>query len=202
MLLVLFFNTIPDFMKENGVPEPAAFKNTFCVFEELDLIEFEKLDFDFISKSGSCYSYSKSGMYRLSNHWGRLANSKWRLTPLLPETKSKIKLGFAPWSHFYPDNAQEDLYYIETDFLTNTVNYQHKDNPKYDKKAVLRTSFLTGKRIKQIRNLLDRTSWATHFKSDDLNQLRKIIIDDLMFTNVSLEEIKHKYNNFRMETHE
>jgi hypothetical protein len=35
---------------------------------------------------------------------GTLINSKWRLVPLEPETNSKIKLGFAPWSNFYPDN--------------------------------------------------------------------------------------------------
>lgn len=48
-------------------------------------------------------------MYRLSNHWGRLANSKWRLEPLEPETISKTKLGYACWENFYPDNNLEEL---------------------------------------------------------------------------------------------
>jgi hypothetical protein len=50
----------------------------------------------------------------------------------------------------------------------NTVNYQHKNNPDYDGKAILRTSFETTKKIKQIRNLLNLTSWAKYYEYDDL----------------------------------
>jgi hypothetical protein len=180
--------------KKEQIPylKPNAFKNTFCVFKEVNLSEIENIECDYKSKSGSSYYYNKLGMYRLSNHWGRLANSKWRLEPLEIETTSKIKLGFALWTHFYPDNATEKLYYIETNFITNTVNYQHKNNPEYDKKAVLRTSLETTKRIKQIRNLLNLTSWAKHFEYEDLAVLRKSIITELMFTNKTLEEIKRE----------
>jgi hypothetical protein len=131
-------------------------------------------------------------MYRLSNHWGRLANSKWRLEPMEPETNSKTKVGFAPWTEFYPDNALEELYYIEADYLKNTVNYQHKNNPNYDHKAILRTSFETTKRIKQIRNLQNLTSWAKYFEYEDLTVLRQQIIEELIFTNKTLEEIKRE----------
>lgn len=172
--------------------KPSAFKNTFCVFEELAVNEMEGKEYTFISKSGSCYYYTTLGMYRLSNHWGRLANSKWRLEPLEPETQSKFKLGFALWTDFYPDNATDELYYIEANYLTNIVNYQHKNNPKLDKKAVLRTSFETTKRIKQIRNLLNLTSWAKHFDFEDLNLLRQKIINELIYTNKTLEEIKRE----------
>jgi hypothetical protein len=173
-------------------PNPNSFKNTFCVFDEatLDCINGLKLQYD--SKSGSKYYYTKMGMYRLSNHWGRLANSKWRLEPLEPETASKIKLGFALWTNFYPDNAVEELYYLEANFIKKTVNYQHRNNPKYDNKAILRTSFETTKRIKQIRNLLNLTSWAKYFDYDDLDVLRQQIINELIFTNKTLEEIKRE----------
>lgn len=131
-------------------------------------------------------------MYRLSNHWGRLANSKWRLEALEPESESKIKLGFAPWDNFYPDNALDELYYLEANYLKNQVNYQHKNNPNYDKKAILRTSFETTKKIKQIRNLFALTSWAKYFEYDDLDALRKKIIEELIYTNKTLEEIKRE----------
>jgi hypothetical protein len=173
-------------------PSPNSFKNTFCVFQELPLQKIEGLPVQYASKSGSSYYYTKSGMYRLSNHWGRLANSKWRLEPLEPETPSKFKLGFAPWTDFYPDNATDELYYIEANFVANTVNYQHRNNPKYDKKAVLRTSFETTKRIKQIRNLQNLTSWAKYFDYEDLDLLRQEIINELIFTNKTLEEIKRE----------
>lgn len=173
---------------------PNAFKNTFCVFKEVLLEEINNKKVDFLSKAGSSYYYTKTGMYRLSNHWGRLANSKWRLLPLEPETTNKIKLGFASWTDFYPDNAFQKLYYIEINFNTKTVNYQHVNNPDYDRKAILRTSFETTKRIKQIRNLLNLTSWAKHFDCGDIEYLRMKIINELIYSDKILEEIKRNIN--------
>jgi hypothetical protein len=171
-------------------PSPNSFKNTFCVFQEVLPDQIENLKVQYDSKSGSKYFYTKVGMYRLSNHWGRLANSKWRLKPMEPETDSKFKIGYAAWDEFYPDNAEEELYYLEVNFSNNTVNYQHKNNPDYDSKPILRTSFETTKKIKQIRNLLTLTSWAKYFDYDDIEVLRKTIIEQLVYTNKTLDEIK------------
>ena len=171
-------------------PKPNTFKNTFCIFKETTLEEVPAKKVDYVSKSGSSYYYTPFGMYRLSNHWGRLANSKWRLEPMIPETTSKMKLGFALWTDFYPDNTSEELYYIEVNFDKRTVNYQHKNNPEYNQKAILRTSFETTKKIKQIRNLLNLISWAKHFDYTVLDDLRKQIITELIHTNKSLEDIK------------
>jgi len=177
-------------MEKSFRPSPKSFKNTFCVFQEVLLDKIKDLTVQYDSKSGSKYYYTDSGMYRLSNHWGRLANSKWRLEPMEPETTSKTKLGFAAWTEFYPDNAEEELYYLEANYIKKTVNYQHKNNPNYDKKAILRTSFETTKKIKQIRNLFTLTSWAKYFDYEDLDLLRQEIINELIMTNKSLEEIK------------
>lgn len=173
-------------------PNPNSFKNTFCVFEEVSMYAINGLKIQYDSKSGSKYYFDKTGMYRLSNHWGRLANSKWRLEPLEPESDSKIKLGFAPWDNFYPDNALDELYYLEADYIKNKVNYQHKNNPNYDNRAILRTSFETTKRIKQIRNLLTLTSWAKYFEYEDLQELRIKIVNKLVYTDESLDLIKRK----------
>ncbi|WP_343614879.1 hypothetical protein [Flavobacterium sp.] len=179
-------------MQKNYKPHPNSFKNTFCAFHEVLPDRVAGLKKQFESKAGSTYYYTEEGMYRVSNHWGRLANSKWRLIALEPETQSKIKIGFAKWEEFYPDNADEKLYYIDADFETNTANYQHKKNPDYDGKAILRTSFETTKRLKQVRNLQQLTSWAKHFDYDDIDDLRKQIINELIFTEKSLEEIKRE----------
>lgn len=195
ILLVLFYFRLSDYlclMEKIFRPNPNSFKNTFCVFHEVTLDSINGLELQYYSKSGSKYFYTKVGMYRLSNHWGRLANSKWRLEPLEPETDSKTKLGFAPWTHFYPDNAHDELYYLEVNYLKKTVNYQHKKNPNYHNNAILRTSFETTKRIKQVRNLFTLTSWAKYFDYEDLDILKKKIIDELIFTNKSLEEIKRE----------
>jgi hypothetical protein len=92
-------------MEKNFRPSPNAFKNTFCVFKEVLSDKIENLKIQYDSKSGSQYYYTEKGMYRMSNHWGRLANSKWRLEPLEPQTASKFKIGFAAWDSFYPDNS-------------------------------------------------------------------------------------------------
>jgi hypothetical protein len=177
-------------MEKNFRPSPNSFKNTFCVFSEQPFEKIKGLKIQYQSKAGSSYYYTNMGMYRVSNHWGRLANSKWRLIPLEPESESKFKLGFASWDSFYPDNTEEKLYYLEADYDKNTVNYQHKNNPDYDNKAILRTSFDATKKIKQIRNLLNLTSWAKYYDYEDLNDLRKEIIEQLIYTEKSLEEIK------------
>jgi hypothetical protein len=177
-------------MEKNFRPNPNSFKNTFCVFQEEDLCKIKGLKLQYQSKSGSSYYYTNLGMYRVSNHWGRLANSKWRLLPIAPETQSKTKLGFASWTDFQPDNAIDKLYYIEADYTTNTVNYQHKNNPNYDNKAILRTSFETTKKIKQIRNLFNLSSWAKFFEYEDLALFRKEIIEELIYSNKTLEDIK------------
>ena len=172
---------------------PAGFfKNTFCVFEEILPPNFDNKKFDYVSKSGSSYYFTKQGMYRFSNHWGRLANSKWRLVSTNSTTDSKYKWGYAPWEFFFPDNSTDKLYFIQADFINNTVNYQHKNTPEFDNKAILRTSFETAKKLKQIRNLMNLTSWAKYFDYEDINELRKKIILELVYTEKSLEEIKRE----------
>ena len=173
-------------------PSPKSFKNTFCVFQEVLPNHIEGMTVQYDSKSGSKYFFTKEGMFRLSNHWGRLANSKWRLEPMEPETDSKFKIGYAAWNEFYPDNAEEELYYLEANYVKKTVNYQHKNNPNFKNRAILRTSFETIKKIKQIRNLLTLTSWSKYFEYDDLDDLRIEIIEQLIYTNKTLDEIKRE----------
>lgn len=178
-------------MQKNFKPHPNSFKNTFCIFNEVPSNAIKGLKKQFESKAGSSYYYTEAGMYRVSNHWGRLANSKWRLIACDPETDSKTKIGFAAWSEFHPDNAEDKLYYIEADFDKNLANYQHKNNLKYDKKAILRTSFETAKRLKQIRNLQQLTSWAKYF-DEEIDFLREKIITELIYTEKTLDEIKRE----------
>ncbi|MEO8236327.1 MAG: hypothetical protein ABI549_12990 [Flavobacterium sp.] len=171
-------------------PSSKSFKNTFCIFTEIHTKTVEHLVPNHKSESGSEYFYTEAGMYRLSNHWGRLANSKWRLVASEPESTSKNKLGFARWEDFYPDNNFEKLYYLEANFEKQTVTYQHKRNPNFDNKPVLRNALETAKRIKQARNILTLTSWAKYFSNQNIDNLRKEIINELIFTDKNLEEIK------------
>ncbi len=170
-------------------PNPNSFKKTFCVFQEVSFDAIINLKSSYESEAGSKYYYTESGMYRLSNHWGRLANSKWRLIPLEIETDSKFKLGFAKYESFFPDNDVDTIYYLEYDSGEQTINYNHKNNLEFDGKAILRTTLETRKRIKQARNILTLSSWAKYYKTD-INLLRIQVINELIFTNKTLDEIK------------
>ena len=170
-------------------PNPNSFKKTFCIFQEVDLDLIKNLKPSYQSEAGSKYFYNETGMYRLSNHWGRLANSKWRLIAAAIETESKFKLGFANYASFYPDNDVDAIYYLEYNPKDATINYNHKKNPEFDEKAVLRTTTETRKRVKQARNILTLTNWAKYYETD-LDVLRLKVIDALIFTNKTLDEIK------------
>ena len=172
------------------------FKNTFCVFNEVVPENSTIYNWNFESKSGSLYFFSEFGMYRMSNHWGQLANSIWRLEPLEIEVSSKNKLGFAPYNSFYIINKLDKLFYIEINYQKNTVSYQHKDNPKFENNTELRNIFETYKRIKQIKNILNRSKWSLNFNSDDITILRKKICFELVTTNTKLEDIKNNIEEF------
>ncbi len=170
-------------------PNPNSFKKTFCIFQEVTFDAIKNLKPSYESDAGSKYYYIESGMYRLSNHWGRLANSKWRLITLNPETESKFKVGFAKYESFFPDNDIDAIYYLEYNSEDATINYNHKNNSDFNGKPVLRTTFETRKRIKQARNIVTLSSWAKYYETD-IDLLRIKIIRELIFTNKTLDEIK------------
>lgn len=174
------------------VPTANFFKNTFCVFQACPLEMLEGLESSYTSKSGSMYYYTSQGMYRYSNHWGRLANCKWRLVEKEAIPTAKYKLGFATWDSFYPDNKYEALYYLRYEKVTKEVQYEHKNNPDYDGKALLRTADDTMKRIKLIRNCIQLTNWTKYFEGKDIAVVRERIIQQLIDTNKPIDVIKRE----------
>jgi hypothetical protein len=176
-------------------------KYTFCVFQEVAFDEVHELQVNFKSKSGSSYYFVENGVYRLSNHWGRAANCKWRLINGKTVTLSAVevpnnnrtKLGFAKWTDFYPDNDYEKLYFLEADYSTQSVEYHHKLSSNYTSDKVLRSAAETTKLIKQIRLLFEETAWAKYLVFDDLEEMRKQIIEELIHTNQSFQEIRRRF---------
>lgn len=167
-------------------------KHTFCIFKEVDSDAINDLKLNYKSKSGSSYYFTESGVYRLSNHWSRVANCRWRLINENDKSKSeRTKLGFAKWTDFHSDNDYEKLYFIEISNTTE-VNYFHKNNENYSNQ-VLRTSVETTKVIKQIRTLLEETAWAKYLNNDDIETLRKEIIEKMITTNQTFNEIRKYY---------
>ncbi len=171
------------------------FKHTFCIFNEVAPDTVQGKDFHYNSKSGSSYYFTNEGVYRNSNHWGRAANCRWRLMPLEDgkTNNSVAKTGYAKWTDFYPNNETENLFYIEWDSETDAIHFQHKSNPEYDGKAVLRNAAETTKRIQLIKKLFETDSWADYLNYDDLESLRSVITEALITTNKTLQQIKQPF---------
>ena len=167
---------------------------TFCIFQEVGLEVLQDLSLNYKSKSGSCYYFTKTGVYRLSNHWGRAANCKWRLVNN-NVNGDRTKLGYANWSDFYPDNDYEKLYFVKVDYNTQTVQFYHKQSQENTTEKVLRTATDTTKLIKQIRTLLDETAWTKYLKDENIAVLRKEIIEELINTNKTFQDIRKGYLN-------
>lgn len=171
-------------------------KHTFCEFIEVDAATIPNIEWHYKSKSGSGYCFTEEGVYRISNHWGRAANCRWRLiSSSKTSSSSKVnnnlnRIGYAKWTDFYPNNETENLFYVEVNFDVKEVNFQHKNNPNFDGKAVLRNASETAKVIRQIKEILESETWAKYLDFDDLEQLRKEIITKLIQTSTSFAEIK------------
>lgn len=170
-------------------------KYTFCEFQEAQLSEIEKLKISYKSKSGSAYYFTEKGVYRVSNHWGRAANCRWRL---LSNSTSKInntnaRIGYANWSDFYPNNDKDKLFYIEVNWNTNEVIFQHKNNLNYKVNFLIRDALATAKRIQIIKEVLTEENWSKHLTFDNLNELRVAIIQKLIETDETFIKIKQSY---------
>lgn len=168
-------------------------KHTFCEFREVTFDEISDVIIHHKSKSGSSYSFNDEGVYRISNHWGRAANCRWRLISEIKNQNQKERIGYAKWTDFYPNNETENFFYVEVNFETKEVTFQHKNNPKYDGKAVLRNAAETAKVIRQIKEILESDAWAKYLDYDDLEVLRKEIITDYLTTNKKFIELKKRF---------
>ena len=79
------------------------------------------------------------------------------------------------------------------DFEKKEVTFQHKSNPKYDGKAVLRNASDTSKIIRQIKELLEGDFWAKHYEFETLEATRKKTIEQLINTNIPLAKLKMEW---------
>ena len=178
-------------------------KHTYCVFKEVGFDKVKDLKPNYSSKSGSSYYFRDEGLYRVSNHWGRAANCRWKLDSStvnddenMKQVQIKqvqIKVGYAKWTDFYPNNEQENLFYIEVDFEAKTVDFLHKNNPEYDGKLVCRNASETAKRIKICKEVLLEVKWCKYLEFNSIEELREEVVYGLLYTNASFITIKQNY---------
>ena len=163
------------------------FKHTFCEFQEVDNFDFpEKTNYK--SKSESTYFYTDEGVYRKSNHWGRVANCRWKLIASNTYKNQNIVIGFAKWSDFTPNNSTEKLFFIEVNFDEKSAKLQPK---KENSTNYLFTFSEAQKRIKQIQHLFKDDKWANYFNLG-ITELQFKIISEFINSDKSLQEIKRE----------
>jgi len=164
------------------------FKHTFCEFKEITNFKIPE-NINFSSKSDSTYFYTNEGVYRKSNHWGRVANCRWKLISIANYKNQEVVVAFAKWTDFYPINSNEKTFFIEFDFIKKITNIQTK---KEDTKHELFGFSEAQCRIKKITRLFKDDKWANHFDLE-IESLRSKIISEFINTNKSLQEIKKNF---------
>ena len=165
------------------------FKHTFCEFQQVDDFQFLENTY-YKSKSNSIYFYTEKGVYRKSNHWGRVANCRWRLIASKNYKNQQFVIGFAKWADFYPINSSEKIFFIKVDFEAKKTTIQPT---KEETNHYLFTYTEAQKRIKQINHLLKDDKWTNYFELKT-EELRFNIVTEFINSDISLQEIKSKFN--------
>jgi hypothetical protein len=166
---------------------------TFCIWKEVLFSEINGLKINYKSQSGSEYIFTANGLYRISNHWGRVANCHWRLIPLAQFKSQNNIVGFAKWTDFYSNDDTSKLFFIKLDLETKEVNFYHKLSIENQEKVILRNAKETAKTIQTIKQVLNESDWAKYLQYDDLEVLRKEIVNELVNTEKTFLEIKKAY---------
>ncbi|HNP31722.1 MAG TPA: hypothetical protein PKN96_00360 [Flavobacterium sp.] len=166
---------------------------TFCIWREVLFSEINTLKISYKSQSGSQYFFTDEGLYRVSNHWGRVANCHWRLIPLANFKSQSTIVGFANWTDFYSNDDTSKLFFIKVNFETREVNFYHKLSLEGEEKVVLKNAKETSKSIQTIKQVLNQSDWAKYLKYDNLDILRKKVIEELVTSDKSFLEIKKQY---------
>lgn len=172
------------------------FKYTFCEFQEVNNFEITGKNF-FKSKSNSLYYFTKNGVYRKSNHWGRVGSCRWRLTSNSSYKNQQSVTAFARWKEFYHLNENEKLFYIEVNFETEKV----KIKVSYTDKTLFLFSLSNAlKKEKQIKDLFKEVKWAKYYGQTP-EELKYKIIMKLINSNLSLQQIKvNLKSDFKVST--
>jgi len=79
------------------------------------------------------------------------------------------------------------------DETTGEVNFYHRQTLENIREVVLRNAKETAKIIRTIKEVMSETNWARHLNYDDLDLLRREVVNQLINSEKSFLEIKKKY---------
>ncbi|MFD1293681.1 hypothetical protein ACFQ5N_07515 [Lutibacter holmesii] len=168
-------------------------KHTYCEFEMVDIHFFKEKSPHYKSKSGSLYLYSNNGVYRYSNHWGRVANCRWNIKGVENYKNQNYYIGYAIWSDFHSLNSTEKVFCLEVN-SNEVLKIVHVNEAK-KKSPFLMTLDFAHKRLKQINTLYKDYKWATYYHHD-VNLVRDVLIQKLVNSDTPFPELKR---NLRFE---
>ncbi|WP_333601038.1 hypothetical protein [Flavobacterium sp.] len=168
---------------------------TFCIWNEVSFDAIKELKINYTSQSGSQYIFTENGLYRISNHWGRVADCHWRLIPMTEFKNQNNTVAFAKWIDFYANDDTSKLFFIKVNWETQEVNFYHKLTASDSAKVILRNAKETAKIIRIIKEVFTETDWAKYLQFDDLTILRKEVVKELIDSEKSFLEIKKRYLN-------
>jgi hypothetical protein len=167
------------------------FNHTFCEFQQVDDFTFRENEI-YKSRSESRYLYTEEGVYRKSNHWGRVANCRWRIAANENYKNQQIVIGFAKWTDFYPISSTEKNFFINVSFKEKTAKLQTKHSES-DKKETNTNHLFTfpeaQKRIKKITHLFKDDQWAKYY-AIAIKDLRFDAITAFISSDITLQQIK------------
>ncbi|WP_440122154.1 hypothetical protein [Tenacibaculum sp. Ill] len=164
------------------------YRSTYCEFEMQRINFFDDMKAHFQSKSGSYYYYTEDGVFRYSNHWGRVANCRWKIQGIDNYKNQQYYVGYANWSSFYPLNSIDKVFYLEVDYTKAKASIKRVQEGLEDN-YFLMNSELVHQRLKQVQTLFKEYKWARYYE-EDIDVLRKKIINKLVTTNKTLQQIK------------
>lgn len=167
--------------------------HTFCVWQEVPSDTINGMRINFTSKSKSQYIFVLDGLYRISDHWGRVANCHWRINPISAYKNQNRTVAFAFWTDFYSNEDHSNLFYIKVDWELSAVNFYHKSDKNIIGTEIFRNAKETAKIIRIIKEILSSEGWAKYLNHKNLKDLRRKIVTELITTSRSFIEIKKDY---------
>lgn len=156
-----------------------------------DIDFFNRNPLHFKSKSGSLYFYTKEGVYRYSNHWGRVANCRWKINGVEEYKNQNYYVGYANWVDFYSLTTNEKVFYLD---IVDENAQLYVSKSEEDSEQFLMTLEFALKRMKEIKSLYENYKWALYY-NEEIDVLRSEIANKLVNSNTSLKEIKQGAKN-------
>ena len=165
------------------------FRNTFAIFNKVEAFSLPE-NANYSSKHGSKYFFTKEGVYRYSNHWGRVGNCRWRLEGLDYQQQTNF-WGFARWTDFFPNDEMAAVFFIES-IANGEYLFNHKGNAS-ENQVYFRTAKETAKVIQKLKEMNESEQWAKYLPHEDYDVLKQFFINELISTNKTFLQIQREY---------